>query len=100
MFAWLIVHTAVTAALAVLAAAAAVPTAQAPPDPTPISWDWLPAAALWAWAAGGVFTACRHGLRVLNWRRRLRGGGPVPDRLEALVRELAGSAGMKPPRLV
>jgi beta-lactamase regulating signal transducer with metallopeptidase domain len=82
------------------AAAPAVPSADAAAVATPFSWDWLPAAALWAWVGGAAFVACRHGLGVARWQRRLRGGRPAPDWLTALVGELAAAAGVKPPRLV
>ncbi len=88
-------------------APAAAPTALPPADPPAekhsaapaFSWDWLPAAA-WLWLVGGAFVALRNAMRIHRWRRRLMRGLPASESLTELVRVLAGSAGVRPPRLV
>ncbi len=64
------------------------------------SWDWLPTAAAWVWLAGAAWVALRNGMRILHWRRRLACGLPAPEWLTILVRELADSMRLRPPRLV
>ncbi len=77
----------------------APPIPERPTEP-PLSWDWLPATAGWTWLAGVVLVALLQDTRILRWRRRLMGGVPAPEGLNTLVRELAGSMGIRPPRLI
>jgi beta-lactamase regulating signal transducer with metallopeptidase domain len=74
------------------------PTARPPATPS-LSWDWSVAAA-WVWLVGGVFTALRNGMRILRWRRRVARSFPVPQWLVEQVRDIAGSIGVRPPRIV
>ncbi|HVS38069.1 MAG TPA: M56 family metallopeptidase, partial [Gemmataceae bacterium] len=88
------------------AAPAAPPAADPPalasePAAAPaFSWDWLPTAAVCLWIAGGAVVALRNAGRIYRWRRRLARGLPAPESLTELVRELAETMGVRPPRLV
>jgi beta-lactamase regulating signal transducer with metallopeptidase domain len=76
------------------------PPVEARPAAPSFSWNWLPATAGWTWLAGGILFASLQATRILRWRRRLMRGTSAPDGLEALVRDLAGAMGIRPPRLI
>ncbi len=86
------------------AASAGTPSSSPPavdPSAAPsFSWNWLAPAPAWVWFAGGAFFALRNGMRIIHWRRRLACGLPASEWLTILVRELADSMNLQPPRLV
>ena len=88
-----------TAPLPPAAPASPDPPAERRPAAPSFTWDW-PTAAAWAWLAGGAFVALRNGMRILRWRGRLARGLPAPQWLTEQVRDLAGSMGVRPPRVV
>ena len=53
------------------------------------------------WFAGAASgSRCGTEMRIVHWRRRLARGPPAPEWLTILVRELADSMRLRPPRLV
>jgi beta-lactamase regulating signal transducer with metallopeptidase domain len=60
---------------------------------------WLPGVVGLVWAGGGVAVALAQLRRAARLRRLLAHAGPAPPRLASLARELAGTFGVRPPRV-